>query len=86
MDIPVYYDPMIAKMTVHAATREEAIAKMSRAIDDYRIEGIENTLSFGKFVMQQKDFVKGHYDTHFVAKHFKPEYCQSKMEQKLKEG
>jgi acetyl/propionyl-CoA carboxylase alpha subunit len=83
MDIPVFYDPMIAKMTVHAATREDAIAKMRRAIDDFKIEGIENTLSFGRFVMQQEDFVKGHYDTHFVAKHFKPEYLQQENEDEL---
>ncbi|RYD80991.1 MAG: acetyl-CoA carboxylase biotin carboxylase subunit [Sphingobacteriales bacterium] len=83
MDIPVYYDPMIAKMTVHAATREEAIEKMKRAIDDYRIEGIENTLSFGKFVMSQPDFVSGHFDTGFVAKHFKPEYLQTEKEDEL---
>ena len=83
MDIPVFYDPMIAKMTVHAATRNEAIAKMRRAIDDFRIEGIENTLSFGRFVMQQEDFVNGHYDTHFVAKHFKPEYLQQENEDEL---
>ena len=83
MDIPVFYDPMIAKMTVHAATRKEAIAKMRRAIDEFKIEGIENTLSFGKFVMQQEDFIAGHFDTGFVAKHFKPEYLQQENENEL---
>ncbi|MGZ5303716.1 MAG: acetyl-CoA carboxylase biotin carboxylase subunit [Bacteroidia bacterium] len=83
MDIPVFYDPMIAKLTVHAATREEAITKMLRAIDDFKIEGISNTLAFGRFVMQQPDFVKGRFDTQFVSKYFKPEYLQSENEEEL---
>ena len=83
MDIPVFYDPMIAKLTVHAATREEAITKMLRAIDDYKVEGISNTLAFGKFVMQHEDFVSGHFDTGFVSKNFKPEYLQAENEDEL---
>ncbi len=83
MDIPVFYDPMIAKLTVHAATREEAIHKMIRAIDDYRIEGIENTLSFGRFVMQHEDFVSGKFDTGFVGKNFKPEFLQTEKEEEI---
>jgi propionyl-CoA carboxylase alpha chain len=83
MDIPVYYDPMIAKMTVHAAGREEAIQKMLRAIDDFNIEGIANTLSFGRFVMQHPDFVNGHYNTHFVPRNFKPEMLQQENEDEI---
>jgi acetyl-CoA carboxylase, biotin carboxylase subunit len=74
MTIPVYYDPMIAKMSVHGATRKEAIDKMIRAIDDFQIEGIANTLSFGKFVMQHPNFINADFDTQFVPKYFKPEY------------
>jgi len=73
MTIPVFYDPMIAKLSVHGATRKEAIEKMIRAIDDYQIEGIANTLSFGKFVMHHPDFINGIFDTQFVPRHFKPE-------------
>lgn len=86
MSIPFYYDPMIAKMICHADTREAAIAKMIRAIDDYEITGIETTLSFCKFVMQHEAFISGNFDTKFVENYFKPEVLQSKaieVEEKL---
>ena len=74
MDIPIYYDPMIAKLVTHGKNREEAIERMIRAIDDYQITGIETTLAFGKFVMEHDAFRSGHFDTHFVKNFFKPEY------------
>jgi acetyl-CoA carboxylase biotin carboxylase subunit len=73
MDIPIYYDPMIAKLITFGKDREEAIQRMVRAIDEYEITGIETTLPFGKFVMQHPAFVSGNFDTHFVSKYFKPE-------------
>ncbi len=82
MDIPVYYDPMIAKLSVHANTREEALAKMLRAIDDYKIEGVRNTLSFGKFVMKHEAFISGKFDTGFVPKYF----TADKLEESTEEG
>jgi propionyl-CoA carboxylase alpha chain len=74
MDIPIHYDPMIAKLIVHGKDREEALQRMIRAIDEYRITGIETTLSFCKFVMSHEAFVSGKFNTKFVEKHFKPEY------------
>jgi acetyl-CoA carboxylase biotin carboxylase subunit len=74
MDVPIHYDPMIAKLITHGATREEAIARMERAIDDYAISGVETTLGFCRFVMGHEAFRSGRYDTHFVRDHFKPEY------------
>ena len=74
MDIPIYYDPMIAKLVTHGKNREEAIERMIRAIDDYQITGIETTLAFGKFVMEHEAFKSGNFDTHFVKNFFKPEY------------
>ena len=74
MDIPIYYDPMIAKLVTHGQNREEAIERMIRAIDDYQITGIETTLAFGKFVMEHEAFKSGNFDTHFVKNFFKPEY------------
>ncbi len=73
MTIPIHYDPMIAKLIVHGATREEAIARMERAIDDYRIAGVETTLPFCRFVMGHESFRSGKYDTLFVRDHFRPE-------------
>jgi acetyl-CoA carboxylase, biotin carboxylase subunit len=74
MDIPIYYDPMIAKLVTYGPTREEAIDRMIRAIQEYQITGIENTLAFGKFVMQHPAFRSGNFDTHFIDQYFKPEY------------
>lgn len=73
MTIPIYYDPMIAKLVVHGATREEAIARMRRAIEDYEITGVTTTLSFCLFVMNHEAFISGNFDTHFVQTHFSPE-------------
>ncbi|RZL48264.1 MAG: acetyl-CoA carboxylase biotin carboxylase subunit [Pedobacter sp.] len=70
MEIPIYYDPMIAKLITYGANREEAIDRMIRAIDEYDITGIQTTLSFGKFVMQHEAFNSGKFDTHFVGKYF----------------
>ncbi|WP_396597860.1 acetyl-CoA carboxylase biotin carboxylase subunit [Dokdonia sp. R86516] len=73
MDIPIYYDPMLSKLIVYAPTREEAIELLSKAIDDYKIEGAQTTLPFGKFVCEHEAFRSGNFDTHFVKKYYSPE-------------
>jgi acetyl-CoA carboxylase biotin carboxylase subunit len=73
MDIPIYYDPMIAKLVTFGKDRTEAINRMIRAIDDYQITGVETTLPFCRFVLQHEAFVSGNFDTHFIKHHFKPE-------------
>jgi acetyl-CoA carboxylase biotin carboxylase subunit len=70
MDIPIYYDPMIAKLVTYGSNRFEAIARMIQAIDDYEIKGVETTLPFGKFVMEHEAFVTGNFNTHFVKQYF----------------
>ncbi len=70
--VPIYYDPMIAKLVVHAATRELALARAVRAIDEYVVVGCETTLPFARFVLQHPDFTSGTFDTHFVPNHFDP--------------
>lgn len=70
MDIPIYYDPMIAKLITYDQSRGACIQKMSEAIDAYRISGVQTTLGFGKFVMQHPAFQSGNFDTHFVSKYF----------------
>ena len=76
MDIPFYYDPMIAKLICHAGNRAEAIEKMIRAIDEYEITGLETTLGFCRFVMKHDAFRSGNFDTRFVENYFKPEVLQ----------
>lgn len=78
MDIPFYYDPMIAKMICHAENRELAIAKTLRAIEEYQITGIETTLSFCDFVLRHEAFRSGNFDTRFVEQYFKPEMLSKK--------
>ncbi len=78
MSIPFYYDPMIAKLICTAETREAAIEKMKRAIDEYEITGLETTLGFCKFVMEHEAFRSGNFDTRFVENYFKPEALQQK--------
>ncbi len=73
MEIPIYYDPMIAKLVVHGADRKEAINRMLRAIEEYTISGIATTLDFCRFVLQHDAFVSGNFDTKFVEKFFTPE-------------
>lgn len=77
MDIPLYYDPMIAKLICHGSDRNEAIQKMIRAIDEYEVTGVQTTLGFCKFVMQHDAFVSGNFDTNFVEKYFTPSSLQS---------
>ncbi|MDB5242102.1 MAG: carbamoyl-phosphate synthase chain ATP-binding protein [Spirosoma sp.] len=72
MSIPIYYDPMIAKLVTYADTRTEAIQKMIRAIDEYQISGVQTTLPFGRFVMDHDAFRSGQFDTGFVSKYFMP--------------
>ena len=73
MEIPIYYDPMIAKLVTFGKDREEAIQRMIRAIEEYQITGIQTTLGFCKFVLRHEAFVSGEFDTKFVDKYFKPE-------------
>ncbi|MDN3586296.1 acetyl-CoA carboxylase biotin carboxylase subunit [Pedobacter aquatilis] len=77
MEIPIYYDPMIAKLITYGKDREEAIERMVRAIEEYEITGIETTLGFGKFVMQHEAFKTGQFDTHFVGKYFNADSLKS---------
>lgn len=77
MDIPIYYDPMIAKLITYSKTREEAIDKMIRAINEYEITGVQTTLGFCNFVMKHEAFRTGNFDTHFVKKYFSPEMLVS---------
>jgi len=70
MEIPIYYDNMIAKLVVHGPTREQAGKRMLRAISEYKITGIQTTLSFGNFVFNHPKFLAGDFDTNFIANYF----------------
>lgn len=63
-----HYDSMIGKLIVHAETREEAIKRMSCALDEYIIEGIKTTIPFHKKMMNNKEFIDGDFDTNFLER------------------
>jgi len=79
MTIPIYYDPMIAKLVTHGKDRTEAIQKMKAAIKEYKIEGVCTTLPFGSFVFDHEAFLSGKFDTDFVRKYYAPEKLVDKQ-------
>ena len=70
MDIPIHYDPMIGKLCVWDSTRNEAILKMIKTIENFQLSGAVTTLEFGKFVMKHPAFISGKFDTNFVPAYF----------------
>lgn len=82
MDIPIYYDPMIAKLVVWGKTREEAIEKCIKAIDSYQISGLKTTLDFGKYVLKHDAFRSGNFDTNFIKHYFEdPKIMYASMDE-----
>ena len=76
MEVPIYYDPMLSKLITYGKTREEAIQLMITAINNYKVEGVATTLSFGKFVCEHEAFTSGNFDTHFVKNYYSPELLE----------
>jgi len=68
-EVPPNYDSMIAKLIVHAPTREWAIARMLRALDEFVIVGVKTTIPLHKRILQHPLFVKGQYSTKFLEQH-----------------
>jgi propionyl-CoA carboxylase alpha chain len=84
MDVPIYYDPMLAKLITYGETREEAIQIMVKAIDGYLVEGVETTLPFGKFVFEHEAFRSGNFDTHFVKKYYNAAELKDQLAEEAK--
>ena len=70
--ISPYYDSMIGKLIVHAPTREQAIARMRRALGECVIEGIKTNIALHRWILKQDPFVEGKYDTHFLERNLDP--------------
>jgi propionyl-CoA carboxylase alpha chain len=84
MEVPIYYDPMLAKLITYGKTREEAIQLMLKAINKYEIEGVMTTLPFGKFVFEHEAFRSGNFDTHFVKNFYSAEKLENEIEEEAK--
>lgn len=65
-EVPVFYDPLIAKLVVWGKDRQEALERTSRALKEFKITGVKNNLKFLEKIIQAKDFVDGNYTTHFI--------------------
>jgi len=87
MQIPIFYDPMIGKLIATGKDRNEAIARMTRAIDEFNISGVQTTLSFCKFAINHEAFGNGSFDTNFVKHFFNPDddmkVSESQEEEKI---
>lgn len=75
-EIPMHYDPMVAKLVVWGRDRDDALARASRAIDDYRIVGVPTSLPFFKALFSNDSFTAGTYDTGFITPQWLAEHVQ----------
>ena len=67
-EVLIHYDPMISKLAAWGKTREEAIDRLRRALDEYEISGIKTTLPFFREIVRDEEFIKGHLDTGFISR------------------
>jgi acetyl-CoA carboxylase, biotin carboxylase subunit len=67
-EVPMFYDPLISKLVVHAESREAAIARMLRAVSEYKVTGIKTTLPFFDRALRHPKFAEGDFDTGFVGR------------------
>lgn len=72
-EVSVYYDPMIAKLIAWAPGRDEAIARMARALTEYEIDGVATNIPACNFVLAHSSFQSGTYDTGFFERWYKPD-------------
>jgi len=70
MEIPIYYDPMISKLCAYGRTRDEAIQRMLRALQEYTVEGIVTNIPFHRWALKHPRFVAGDIDTGFIPQEF----------------
>ena len=75
-EVLIHYDPMISKLTTWGRTRESAIDRMIRALDEYEVAGMATTIPFCRFAMQHEGFHDGRFTTHFVDDEFEPSALQ----------
>jgi propionyl-CoA carboxylase alpha chain len=81
-EIPIYYDPMIAKLVVWGNNRAEAIARAQRALEEYRISGVKTTIGFHRTVLANARFLKGDLSTGFLQEEY-PDSTYRKVDDKM---
>jgi acetyl-CoA carboxylase biotin carboxylase subunit len=80
-EISMFYDPLISKLIVWAGTRNECIQRMRRALQEYKISGIQTTITFCSKVMEHPAYVEGNFDTNFIDSHWETIKRQIKSEE-----
>ncbi|MGM0621516.1 MAG: acetyl-CoA carboxylase biotin carboxylase subunit [Bacteroidota bacterium] len=80
-EIPIFYDPLISKLIVWGKTRKEAIARMRRALYEYKISGVKTSIKFLERIMNNASFIEGKYDTHFIEDNQEQLYKKSDIEE-----
>jgi len=71
-DVPIYYDPILAKVITYGVDRKEAIARMKRALGEYKIVGVKTNIDGFRWIFDQESFLSGKYSTNFLTKEFIP--------------
>ena len=66
LDVPIYYDPLVAKLSTWGADRPEAILRMTRALGEYEVRGIKTSIPFFRWLLESEDFREGRFDTTFL--------------------
>jgi len=69
-EVPIYYDPLLSKLCVWASTRQDAIARLARVLDEYKIDGIKTTIPFFKEIIKQAEFINGDLDTGYLERNW----------------
>ena len=67
-EVSIYYDPMISKLACYGKTREEAIDRLRRALQEYEVGGIKTTLPFFREIVEDEEFIAGKLDTGFIER------------------
>jgi acetyl-CoA carboxylase biotin carboxylase subunit len=78
--VPPYYDSLIAKVIAHGGSREEAMARMSRALEMFIVEGIHTTIPLHQRIFRDEEFRRGQFDTKFMERFFEREKARKELE------
>ncbi len=78
-EISVYYDPMISKLIVWAKTRDEAIARSTRALNEYELAGVKTNINICKWIINHPKFIEGNFDTHFLNENYDAKKMKTSM-------
>jgi 3-methylcrotonyl-CoA carboxylase alpha subunit len=75
-EVSIYFDPMVSKLIVHGENRADAIQKMKKALNDYKIVGLKNNITFLMKICEEEAFLKNDYDTDFIENYRKSLFCK----------